>query len=294
MKISVFTPTYNRAYILDRAYESLKRQTYTNFEWILIDDGSSDNTKELVEVWKEEGIVDIHYVFQENHGRFSAYNTACEYFTGELIAFLDSDDIYRENCLETIANCWNAIDDKNNVSGILGSMQKEDGTLLGTDFPEGIDRERIYVLYDRYKLVGDRLIVMRTDLACQFRYPIYPNERFGGDSIVFNKVNELYPMVLLRDKLVVRQYLSDSITNNLLKNHLQSKNGMREHYRDCLMHETYNQVNIVKHCIGYISYCKMTGVKKIVSNSPKKIRTFLLYPLGLIYTQYLLMREKRI
>ena len=290
-KISVFTPTYNRAYILDRTYNCLKNQTFDDFEWVLIDDGSSDGTKELVQSWINEDVIDITYKYKENHGRFSAYNEACNLFKGELVVFLDSDDQFVEDALEKINNCWENIEDKEAVSGILGNMKKEDGQILGSDFPQKIKRERSYILYDKYGIKGDKLLVFKTDIAVRHRYKLYEYEKFGGDNIVFNAINDEFPMELLRDPVVIREYLPDSITNNLIKHHLASKNGMRDHYLDALKHEKYNQYNIFKHCIGYVAYSKMTGwrFKEIIANSPYKVRTVLFFVLGFFYQFRLLV-----
>lgn len=284
-KISVFTPTYNRAYILGRTYTCLKNQTFGDFEWVLIDDGSTDGTKELVRTWIDEGEIDIIYKYKENGGRFSAYNEACELFNGELMVFLDSDDLFIENALEIIYESWEKIDDKEAVSGIVGNMKTKDGKILGTDFPQNICRERSYVLYDKYNVKGDKLMAFRTEIAIKHRYKLYANEKFSGDSIVLNAINDELPMQILREAVIIHEYLPEGLTNNLRHNHLASKNGMRDHYLDSLKHERHNQYNIFKHCIGYIAYSKMTGwsFEKIISNSPYKVRTALLYVFGLVY-----------
>lgn len=289
VKISVFTPTYNRAYVLTRAYNCLKEQTFQNFEWVLIDDGSNDGTEQLVQAWMDEGKIDIVYKYKKNGGRFSAYNAACELFNGELVVFLDSDDQFVENALEIIYNFWENIQDKDRVSGIIGNMKQPDGQQLGTDFPSNIKRERSYILFDKYGIKGDRLLVFKTEIAVAHRYKLYENEKFGGDNIVFNAINDELPMEIMREPVAIREYLPDSITNNLLKNHLASKQGIRDHYLDALKHEKYNQINIAKHCIGFVAYAKMTGWKfgKIITMSPYKIRCLLLYIPGLCYMFWL-------
>lgn len=287
MKITIFTPTYNRAYILPRAYESIKMQEYSDVEveWVIMDDGSADNTKELVESWQSEHCVCIKYYYQENQGRFSAFNHAKPYFSGDLVAFLDSDDYFFPNAIQKLADAWNQVDNQLECSGVIAYMGTNDNKLVGSSFPEGVKFERIYRLYDRYGIQGDKFLMFRNDLVQKYEYPLFSKERFGGDSILFNYINSEFPMYLLREKISFREYMEDSITKNLLKYHLNSKNGMREHYKNALQFERFNQQNIMKHCIGFVAFSKITGKNfgYVMRNSPKKIRTFLMYPAGILH-----------
>lgn len=289
MKITVFTPTYNRAYILPRTYESIKRQYYSDLEWVVMDDGSSDNTKALIEQWQQEGIVTIRYYQQKNQGRFAAYNNVKKHFKGELVAFLDSDDYFLDGCIQKIADTWNSVSNQSELSGIICYIETTDGKLVGTEFPEHLKSERIYTLYDKYKMKGDKFLVFRNDLIQKYEYPLFTGEKFSGDSILFNRINDECPMLLLREKLYFREYLDDGLTKNMLRHHVNSKNGMREHYKDALVHEKYNQLSILKHCIGFVAFSKLSekSFSQIMKETPKKIRTFFMYPAGLMYMKKL-------
>ena len=242
MKLTIFTPTYNRAYVLGRVYNSMLKQSNKDFEWVIMDDGSTDNTEELVVQWEKEKQVCIKYYKQENQGRFAAFNNVKQYFDGELILWCDSDDELVEDAVELIIDTWTGLQNCSELSGILGYMVNRNYDLIGTEFPTNIKSERMFVLYDKYKLKGDKAVVFRNDLVQKYCYPVFENEKFGGDSLLFNKINDEYPMYLLRNPLVIREYLPDSITNNLLKNHINSANGMREHYKDAILHEKYNKM----------------------------------------------------
>lgn len=289
MKITVFTPTYNRAYILPRTYESIKKQHYSDFEWVIMDDGSVDNTMELVERWQKEGTVTIKYYKQNNHGRFSAFNNAKKYFEGDLIAFLDSDDYFLDGSIQKLADTWNQIQEPEKCSGIIAYMETKGGDIVGTGFPNGVIYETIYRLYDKYRMKGDKFLAFRNDLIQKYEYPIFENEKFGGDSILFNQINDEYPMYLLREKISFREYMEDSITNNLSKFHMNSQNGMREHYKDALRHERYSKIRILKHCIGFVAFSKLTNRTfiQIIEETPKKLLTFLMYPIGILYVRKL-------
>lgn len=122
-------------------------------------------------------------------------------------------------------------------------------------------------------------------MAKKYQYPIYPGEKFGGDSIIFNYINKELPMYLLRERITVKKFDGDTITNNLKKYHLQSKNGMRDKYQNNLQFEKYNIKSIVKHAIGYNAYSIATGIPfhQIIRNSPKKTLTLMMYPAGYAY-----------
>ena len=252
---------------------------------IKIHKSTINKKKKIVKKLIKKKKINISYHWQVNQGRFAAYNNARKYFEGELVCFLDSDDVYVENCIERIINTWINILNKSNYGGILANLMGYDGQVVGSKFPDNIESERIYILYDKYRVSGDKLIILRKDLAQKYSYPIFENERFGGDSIVFDKVSDEHPMFLLNEELGYREYLPDSITSNLKIHHLKSKNGIREHYLNMLIHEKYNKINIIKHTIGFIAYSKLTGKDShyIFHEAPYKITTFILYFVGIMY-----------
>ena len=293
-KITIFTPTYNRGKELEVAYKSIIVQNCSNLEWVIMDDGSTDSTQELVLKWKDDKYITIKYYYQHNQGRFVAYNNAMQYFEGELVLLLDSDNYLLKDSISTILNTWDKIN-QDEISGIISYMVDGDNKIYGSVFPNGIDKERIYILYDKYGLNGDKCLVFKNKLLKKYKYPVFNGERFGGDSIVFNKMNDELPMYILREKILGHGFGVASITNNLKYYHLSSPNGMREHYLDALLHERYNKKNILKHYIGYIGYSLLTGIrlKRIICKSPNKYLSLILLPLGvLFYAKCLIDRKK--
>ena len=293
----VFTPTYNRAYCLNNVYESLLRQTYKNFTWIVIDDGSKDDTRQIVKGFIEEQNIHIIYHYQENQGRFAAFNTAKQYFTHELVATVDSDDWLLPDGLEKIQQCWESLKTrKSNYAGVVAHFETQNHKLLGSKFPEGVEAEKIYVLYDKYGLKGDKFIVCRNDLIQKYNYPLFKGEKFGGDSLVYNWINDNYPQYLLKSVVAHRDYMPDSITNNLLKNHLLSPNGMTEHYNEQIRVEQYNKKNLIKHGIGYIAYGIISGrgILRTLNESNRKALTNTLLIPGMIYALRLYLEKLRL
>jgi glycosyltransferase involved in cell wall biosynthesis len=284
MKITIFTPTYNRGYILPRTYKSLLKQNNMDFEWVIIDDGSEDNTKELVQSWIQDESICIKYLYQENQGRYCAFNNGKHLFDGELVVFLDSDDYLLDDAISKIIDVM-SLQEFQNCSGILGYLEGSDGNIIGTEFPETIDKERLFVLYDKYRMTGDKFISLKNNLIQKYSYPYFDGEKFTGDSIVFNRINDEFPMFLMREKLEHREYINDGLTNNRINHHINSPNGMAEHYLDALIHEKYNKFNMMKHSIGYIAFSKLSNRsnQKILKAISGKAITILLYPVGVIY-----------
>lgn len=288
MKITVFTPTFNRGYVLENAYQSLCNQTYKDFEWLIMDDGSTDNTNDLVKLWIDEELVRIRYLSQSNQGRFKAYNNAVDFADGELFLFLDSNDSLIPTALEMINQSWNINKKPHNCTGILAYEFDKDGTLIAEEFPDGLDYERYYTLYDKYHMRGDKCVILRTDLAKLYKYTEYEGEKFIGDSIIFIDINKHGPMLLLREKIYFKTYAADGLTKNLKKHHLNSPNGMADHYWKFLEVEKYDIISIYKHAVGYLIFGKLAKRTRLLKNSPNKIITILAYPTAivLLYTKY--------
>lgn len=211
-KITVFTPTYNRAYILSNLYESLLHQTFRSFEWIIIDDGSTDDTKALVEGWiLEENVFKIRYFWQENGGKCRAINKALDLADGELFFTVDSDDYLSNDALEKI-NIWeNELKGNKNFCGVAGNL----GTSL-TDTPNTIFQNKYYegTLLDRYKNVdGERAIVFYTEIYRNFKYPEFEGEKFMTEAVAYNRIAAAgYKIRFYNDIIWVYNYLDDGLT----------------------------------------------------------------------------------
>ena len=137
-QITVFTPTYNRAYCLHKCYESMKRQTYKKFDWLIVDDGSTDNTKELVQSWIDQNPeFTIRYVYKENGGMHTAYNTAYNLIDTELSMNVDSDDYLTDTAIEDVLTFWNK-NKRDDVGGIYALDCYKDGSIVGLPFPDDL------------------------------------------------------------------------------------------------------------------------------------------------------------
>lgn len=175
MRITVFTPTYNRARTLNRVFESLQSQTFRDFEWLIVDDGSTDDTAELVTQWQEDGAVDfpIRYLWQENAHKKVAHNRAVLEARGELFLVLDSDDWCVPVTLERFWHYWTSISEeqRDQFVGVWSLCMDESGAVVGNPFPatDYIDSNLLEIKY-RYRVFGEKWGIMRTDILRQFPF----------------------------------------------------------------------------------------------------------------------------
>ncbi len=171
---SVFTPTYNRVKTIGRVYESLQRQSFTDFEWLIVDDGSTDNTRELIEICKEEARFPVRYFYQKNGHKKSAFNYGVERAMGEFFLVADSDDTLYPHALEVLFSRWCEIpqEERERFSGVCGLDDYEDGRIVGTKFPGGwgIDSNQAEIRH-RYHVKGDKRGFTRTSILRANRFP---------------------------------------------------------------------------------------------------------------------------
>ncbi len=217
-KITIFTPTYNRAYILRQAYESLLEQTNKNFIWLIIDDGSTDNTEEIVKTWQKENKIEINYIKQENQGKHIAHNTAVKNCDTEFFLILDSDDYLSKNAIEILENETQKIENQENISGIIGNRWiPKSNKAIGTEMPKGIEYASGLELYQKLGFKGDTLRLYKTKILKEFLFPKIEGEKFIYENVVFDVIDSKYKMMINRDKLYYGEYLEDGYTSNAKK-----------------------------------------------------------------------------
>lgn len=214
--ISILTPTYNRGYILHNAYQSLCNQSIFDFEWIIVDDGSMDNTEKLVESWKKEcNAFPIIYRKQENGGKHRAINKGVSYVHAEYVLILDSDDFLEENAVELIHKWVASIKDLNGfagVSGLRGWINKE-GAIGGKINKEYIDATQLE--RRRYGLMGDKAEVYKTEILKKYPFPEFEGEKFLSESAVWDRIAKDGYKIRWFNTIIYRcEYLEDGLTNN--------------------------------------------------------------------------------
>ncbi|MFQ6794012.1 MAG: glycosyltransferase family A protein [Thomasclavelia sp.] len=212
VKITVFTPTYNREKNLVNLYRSLRNQTYFNFEWLIIDDGSIDKTDEIVVGWqKEKNNFEIRYFKQENGGKCRAINRALDYANGELFFTVDSDDILTYDALEKISIWSNDLSINDCYCGFAGNMREINGKKKNKEFEPGYFDGNAF---SRYKEIdGERAMVFYTKIHRKYKYPEIDGEKFLTEAIVWNRMaNDGYKIRYYNDIIWLYEYKEDGLT----------------------------------------------------------------------------------
>ena len=222
MTITIFTPTFNRAYRLPALYESLVQQTNKDFEWVIVDDGSTDRTEDIVKEWIQEEIIHLRYLKQENGGKHSAINRGLEEAIGELFFIVDSDDILTPNAVEIIKNRYKTIKDDESFCGVCPLRVDKDMNKIGGDFPFAtLDCSCLDFRY-KYHITGDMAEVVRTEIFRKFPFPKIDGERFCPEALVWNRMGLQYKFRYTNDKVYVCEYLSDGLTAKITRIRMQS------------------------------------------------------------------------
>ena len=225
-KITVFTPTYNRAYCLHQVYESLIRQSNQNFCWLIVDDGSNDNTKELVRCWNKDGKIEIIYIFQKNQGMHGAHNTAYANIETKLNICIDSDDFLPNDAIALILEKWEAVKEDDSIAGIVGLDADKNRNIIGTAIPKELKRCTLSGLYQNHGVKGDKKLVYRTDIVKKYPpYPIFKGERFVPLDYLYLLIDQDYHLAPLNEVLIIVDYQLDGSTLNIFKQYRKNPRG---------------------------------------------------------------------
>ncbi len=291
MTLTVFTPAYNRAHTISRTYESLLNQNCKDFVWLIVDDGSSDNTKELVSDWmnKDNGF-EIRYVYKENGGMHTAHNTAYENIDTELNVCIDSDDRLGENAIEKILNKWNDVKDFG-YAGIIGLDADFDNNIIGSGFDENLKETTLCGYYERGGS-GDKKLVYRTDIINKYPpYPVFEGEKYVSLAYKYRLIDQEYKLAVLNEILCNVEYQPDGSSGTMIKQYLKNPKGFAFWRKICMQYPTTKK-RLIMDCIHYISSSFISKNKKYISESPKPILTFILTPFGWALSKYIKFKNK--
>ncbi len=286
--LTIFTPAYNRARTLERTYQSLCKQTCKDFEWLIIDDGSTDNTAEIVNDWIKESDFMIRYIYQENQGMHGAHNTAYKNITTELNTCIDSDDYMPNDAVENIITFW-----KNNktekYAGFIGLDQREDGSIIGTLFPSEMKETTLMDFYaDGGR--GDKKLVYRTEVIKKYpEYPLFEGERYVGLAYKYMLIDQDYKMLTLNQPLVTVEYQVDGSSNMMWKQYWNNPRGFA-FFRKTEMVVAPTLKRRFISCIHYVSSCIISKNKRFIKESPQKWLTLFAIIPGVIL--YAIIRRK--
>lgn len=215
MFITIFTPTFNRAYTLGRLHESLMRQSFCDFEWVIVDDGSTDGTSDMVRQWTESSPVHIRYYYQDNSGKPAAHNRGVALAEGDLFCCVDSDDYLKDDALKEIWDFWNAHAQENNI-GLLAFRQAVDGTPI-TQLRDRVSECTLHDAYKHHGLKNDTMLVFRTSAVSKYDFPIINGEKFIPEGYLYNKLDRDGTLLVFPEYLYLCEYQKDGYTANVSK-----------------------------------------------------------------------------
>lgn len=287
MKLSILTPTYNRANLLKRLYESIKKNKIDalELEWLIMDDGSIDETKDVVEKFKKENVINISYFYQENKGKMSAINELVKKATGDLIVECDSDDYFENNAFLTIektaknmeediyAICYLKYDSNRCNMGKLFSKEKT--TMFDLYFKEGED--------------GEKALVFNTNIRKKFSYELENNEKFVTEARMFHKMDLEYKIKCVNEPIMICDYQEEGYTKNILEIFKKNPYGYLKYFEEMLDMDLRGvsfkkRMYIIKHYILFSVLTKNSNIFN-VKGMLNKVLIYILYIPGKVLTK---------
>ena len=290
-KLTVFTPAYNRAHTLPRAFEALKKQSDKRFVWLIVDDGSTDNTREVVESFQKEDCgFKIEYVYKENGGMHTAHNLAYKLIKTELNTCIDSDDTIGDEAVGKILDFWEK-NGSDEFAGIVGFDTDFDGNVIGTRFPENLKKTTLGAYYKNGGS-GDKKLVYRTDVVKKYPpYPEYEGEKLVPLGSLYTLIDQDYELLVLDEALCRVEYQPDGSGASIFRQYRQSPKGfaysriIRMKYSDSFKERATGAIH-------YISSCIFAREKHFLKKSPKKLLTVLMIPFGVLLNIYIRIKNR--
>lgn len=281
--LTVFTPAYNRADLLTRCYESMCKQTNKNFIWMIVDDGSTDNTREISESWvKNTKDFQVIYIYKENGGLHTAYNTAIANIDTELCVCIDSDDFMPDNAVGLILDFWKK-NGSDKYAGIVGLDFNMDGNVIGDMLPDIKSVNLIGLFTGKYNIVnGDRTNVVRTELYKKYApMKVFKGEKNFNPHYMHLQISQEYDFLVLNENLRFVDYQETGMSNSMLKQYRSSPNSFAEIRKLYLSFEDTSLKFKIKHSIHLASSCILAKkTKSSVKDNPYKLLSVIALPFG--------------
>lgn len=312
--ITIFTPTHNRKKVLERLYTSLKKQTNKQFIWLVIDDGSTDNTETVVRQWIAEKKIEIKYVKQKNVGKSMSHNRAVRMTDTELFVCLDSNDYIAKNTIEIILACWERIKNNTKIIGIISPKKaqfkdikkrlnarllpryikiRHDKKPYEKSFGDNyyIEKEKItkeYVrstlkeAYRKYGLKGEAMLILRTSVLSKYEFPDIKGEKFVPEAYLYDLIEKNGNFAVLDRILCLHRYQLEGYTFNMSKLIKENPKGYLIYIRQRLNDDTDSKIRFFNY-IRYISVAKIIKEKNVIKRADDKLIALIAYPFGVLF-----------
>ena len=288
--ITILTPTYNRGNIINNAYESLVKQTNKNFEWLVIDDGSTDDTKSIIHNFSKQKKISVRYLKKENGGKHSALNLGIKKAKGNLILILDSDDYLREDAIELVYKYWDKYKNNKKLCGMTFLRKINNPIYKDKLFDECVSN-MIDFKYNEGNL-ADMCEVMRKDILLEYPYPIFEGEKFLSEVIVTGEIAKKYDTAYIPIEIYYTNYLEDGLSLNWLNLVVKNPLGARA---NCMlfMDRRFKFKIRLKNCILFNIY-SFIGKKKIFADTKMKVFAFIFFIPSWLVSIFLKIKYARV
>lgn len=286
MKLTIFTPTYNRVNYLDKLYKSLLNQTNSNFVWLIVDDGSTDGSDIVINKFINEGKIEIVYYKQSNQGKHIAHNKGVEICETELFFCVDSDDYLTKDAVNIILELWNNKDNDNIYTGIVALKGYSDNKVMANRMPKGVKSSTLSDLYNIYGKKGETALIFKTEYLKSNLFPSFNNEKFLSEEVIYNEIDTIGELIILDKIIYIMEYLESGITKNYINAWRNSPKGVV-----FLLLSRYRTTKRVRGIRGKILSLKSILVLNafcidrklsVLENSPNRILSFILLPFSYI------------
>lgn len=262
MKLSILTATYNRANYLPKLYESIKENLKYKItpEWIIVDDGSTDETKNIVEEFIKENRIIIKYMYQKNSGKMSAINEAAKIATGDLIVDCDSDDFFSDNGFEIIQKNAEKLLKDEELYGMAFLKKEENGKISGKEFSQKEYKTTMLDLYFKEDIGGEKIIVYNSKIRKMYSHQLEHNEKFITEARMYHKMDEKYKLLAINEVVEIGSYIEDGYTKNINKTFKENPYGYYMYFKELLQKNMKDvkfskRLYVIKHYIlfGYLT-----------------------------------------
>ena len=272
-KITILTPSYNRAHTLPALYESLLKQDTDVFEWLIVDDGSTDATRKLVEGWQGEGKISIRYLHKQNGGKHTALNEGIRLIESELTFIVDSDDWLPENAVEIILQYHEKYREMEGLCGYSFLRFYPDGKVNDAFYPQDEWIDTYINARINAGIAGDKAEVFFTDVLKRYPFPVYEGEKFVPEDLVWVQMSGPYKMVHINRCVYISDYLEGGLTRSGKRMKIHSPKAMTERARLYLNDESVNKKTKCKMILLYVIYGHFAqySEKKLANDLNRKV-----------------------
>lgn len=291
MIITIFTALYNRSNFLDRIFNSLLSQNDIDIEWLIVDDGSTDNPEPIVKLLQQRAPFEVYYFYKKNGGKHTAINKGIDKANGKYFLMLDSDDYLPNFALKTLRKHIKEIDLHSKIAGVAGLKMYENTNLVGNLLNSNLISNALDIRY-KHNLRGDLTEVFKTNVLRQYKFPEIKGEFFCPEALVWNRIAQDYNMFFFNKPIYICDYLPGGLTDRIVKLRMCSPIATMLTYSELASY----RIPLIQKIKAYINFWRFSFNSKIkITEKKVMIKVwwgFLVLPLGLIYFLYDKINQK--